>query len=394
MSLQISEHSVAAWQRFAEAARFVPDPMILRVGEVFANGAKGAQALGRPDMEVQEALRQNIAGLLEFFDLVVAYDRIPLINYEYTFDMDSVPTAIDALLGPKALPVTIGYAAYETIKTGALASLATIELGRIEQFARELRELDALRYDWRPRLEDGRQQGWLAAADRLPEDVRQAAQFLLGGLIFSGFAQASLTDHVIQPKRSRFFLAMSTERPLPGGVSHAEEEAVFSAAETALLGTAARTHRLAALPPVLPYLLAKAPANVTARDLLKRALDFAHTPDGERFRQAVALVRGDGVGSAQTLDLARAARAEALALLQPYAKPADAEGGLKVEASLGLDGPSVSANTTLQMPAWLKLWWNEHTPFGGLRKTFRRLWLEAESHAALERRLVESWARP
>lgn len=85
MTLQVSEHSVAAWQSFAKAAQFVPDPMILRADEVFANGAKGAKALGRPDMNVLAALRDNIAGLIEFFDLVVAYDRVPLINYDYTW---------------------------------------------------------------------------------------------------------------------------------------------------------------------------------------------------------------------------------------------------------------------------------------------------------------------
>ena len=93
-----------------------------------------------------------------------------------------------------------------------------------------------------------------------------------GGLIFSGFAQASLTDHIIQPKRSRFFLALTAELPMAGGVTHADEDAVFAAAEQALQGTVAKTRRLDALPPVLPYLLAKAPSDVTAGDLLKRAL--------------------------------------------------------------------------------------------------------------------------
>ena len=128
MTLQVSEHSVVAWQNFAKAVQFVPDPMILRVGEVFANGAKGAKALGRHDMDVQAALHDNIAGLIEFFDLVVAYDCVPLINYDHTFDADTVPIQIETLLGPRALPVMIGYEAYERIKTGALASLATIDL--------------------------------------------------------------------------------------------------------------------------------------------------------------------------------------------------------------------------------------------------------------------------
>jgi hypothetical protein len=308
--------------------------------------------------------------------------------------MNSVPMQVAALLGPKALPVSIGDQAYEAVKIGALASLSTIDLGRITQFGHQLAELDALRYDWRPALEDAKPEGWLAQAALLDEPTRRAAQFLLGGLIFSGFAQASLTDHIIQPKRSRFFLALTGAPPMAGGLTHADEDAVFAAAEAALLGTAAKTRRLDALPPVLPYLLAKAPADVTAGDLLKRALDFANTKEGDNYRKAAALLHGDGANASQTADLAKAAKAEALALLQPYSTLAHTEGGLKVEASVGLEGPSVSVSKTLTLPAWLQLWWNEHTPFGGLRKTFRRMWLAAESFEKLEKDLVAAWAQP
>lgn len=394
MTLAISDHMPAAWRMFADAAQFVPDPMILRAGEVFANGAKGAAALRRPEMEVQTALRDNIAGLIEFFDMVVVHDRIPLINYADSFDQDSVPTAITTLLGAKALPVTIGQQAYAEVKAGALAALAGFDPARVAQFGHQLAELDSLRYDWRPTLAAPGATGWPADAARLDEPTLRAAQFLLGGLIFSGFAQASLTDHVIQPKRARFYLALTAAPPSAGGVRRDEEEAVFAAAEAALGGTSARARRLDALPPVLPYLLANAPDDVSAGDLLKRALDFANTREGDDLRKAAALIRGDGVGAARTADLARAAHAEALALLKPFSTLAEASGGLQVEASLGLDGPSLSMSKTVTLPAWLQLWWNTRTPFGGLRKTFRRLWLTAESFETLERRVMTAWARP
>jgi hypothetical protein len=393
MTLHVTEHSVAGWQAFKEAASFVPDPMILRAGEVFANGAKGAKALGVADMEVMAALRDNIGGLIEFFDLVVAYDQVPLIDYQYTFDPDSVPVQIAALLGDKALPVTIGYQAYESIKRGALQSLAATDLSRIAKFGHQLAELNALRYQWKPSLEGGTREGWLAQSASLDPPTRLAAEFLLGGLIFSGFAQASWLDHIIQPKRSRFYLALTATPATAGGVTHEEEEAVFAAAEQGLHGTTASARRLDSLPPVLPYLLAKAPGTVTAADLLKRALDFANTKDGDNYRKAAALIRGDGLQAAKTADSAKAARVQAQALLAPFSKLAGREGGLKVEASAGSDGLKLSASKTLYAPGWLSSWWNEHTPFGGLRKTFRRMWLAAESYEALERRLIEAWAQ-
>jgi hypothetical protein len=38
MSIEIREHSFEAWREFANKTGFVPDPMILRAGEVFVNG--------------------------------------------------------------------------------------------------------------------------------------------------------------------------------------------------------------------------------------------------------------------------------------------------------------------------------------------------------------------
>lgn len=82
------------------------------------------------------------------------------------------------------------------------------------------------------------------------------------------------------------------------------------------------------------------------------------------------------------------------ALPKAYTRLADGEGGPNVEASLGLEGPTLSVSKTVMLPAWLKLCWNEQTPFGGLRKTFRRMWLAAESFESLEKQVIATWARP
>ncbi len=404
MTLEVAENSVVGWKAFSDSAGFVPDPMILRTGEVFANGVKAAAALGKSDFEVRAALRENIAGLIQFFDLMVIYDRVPLINYEYTFDGGSVQLPIATLLGEKALPVKIRYGVYEQIKIGALASLSAMDVGRISRFGHQLAELDALRYDWHPGLEPRRSQGWLADEASLDSPTRLAAQFLLGGLIFSGFAQASLTDHVVQPKRSRFYLALTAVPEMVGGVTRQDEDAVFAAAEQSLRGTNAEVRRIDALPPVLPYLLANAPEDVSAGDLLKRALDFAKTKDGEAYQRAARIIRADGPKAPQTADLAKAAKAEVQALLAPYSKLVQTDGGLKIHAEVKAKVPLVpgfvdatataSISKNLGAPAWLKLWWNDHAPFGGLRKTFSRMWLAAESYESLEKRLLKAWSQP
>ena len=89
---------------------------------------------------------------------------MPLVNYDYTCDSESLPAPITNLLDANALPVTIGYDAYRQITTGAVASLATMKLGHIAQFGHQLAELNALRYDWRPSLQDAHAEGRLSEA--------------------------------------------------------------------------------------------------------------------------------------------------------------------------------------------------------------------------------------
>jgi hypothetical protein len=216
MSIEIREHSIKGWREFSQKAGFVPDPMILRTGEVFVNGLSGAEALGRPDVDVWAALQDNIAGLSDFFDLVVTRERIPLIDYRYTFDVETVPRPLEELLGNKALPVTIDHGPYDIVKQGAFDSLKRVEVTQIRAFGSQLCELNSLRYDWRPKLSDYRgEESWLSRVSELDDNTRLAAQFLLGGFIFSGFAQASGTDHYIQPKRSRFFLSLTAGAQVP-----------------------------------------------------------------------------------------------------------------------------------------------------------------------------------
>jgi hypothetical protein len=38
-ALRIDDHSLAGWSSYAQKFGFVPDPMILRAGEIFLNGA-------------------------------------------------------------------------------------------------------------------------------------------------------------------------------------------------------------------------------------------------------------------------------------------------------------------------------------------------------------------
>jgi hypothetical protein len=79
-TLRITTHSIEGWAPYTAKFGFVPDPMMLRTGEIFLNGAEGAKPLGHSDFAVWSAIEQNIGGLLDFFDMLVIRDAIPLIN--------------------------------------------------------------------------------------------------------------------------------------------------------------------------------------------------------------------------------------------------------------------------------------------------------------------------
>jgi hypothetical protein len=157
------------------------------------------------------------------------------------------PTPINELLSDRVRPVEIEYGVYNTIKKGALMNMTALDLAGLSPLANALGELDALRYDWKPLLDvpdgDPALDGARAKLANLTEPILTVAQFLLSGLIFSGFAQASGTKHYIQPKRARFYLGLTAAPDHVRTLSRAEETAIFDAAEARLKGTKADVRR-------------------------------------------------------------------------------------------------------------------------------------------------------
>ncbi|MEM7284691.1 MAG: hypothetical protein AAF438_24135 [Pseudomonadota bacterium] len=210
-NIVIAEHSVAGWAELRRRFGFIPDPMIIRAAEVYLNGSSGAKALGRTDFNVMAALDENTGGVSDFFDLLVTRERIPLINYGDTFDRDMADfNAIETLLGDLCQKVEIGYQPYQEIKAGALINLAKMDFARLQNMAGVILEMDAFGWEWRPALEASPASSNAAldeAHGRLKginPDLSHSgiAAFLLGGLIFSGMAQAANAVHHVQPKKT------------------------------------------------------------------------------------------------------------------------------------------------------------------------------------------------
>lgn len=401
-TLYIDHHSLAGWASYANKFGFVPDPMILRTGEVFLNGASGASKMERTDFNIWNALQENMGALLDFFDMIVVRDAIPLISYGDTFDRANILLPLDGLLPDRMSPVEISHEVYNAVKKGALLNLAKFDLSILASFGVLARELDAFRYDWEPKLSVSDIDPSLDEATKkfstIDQSTRVVAQFLLGGLIFSGFAQASQSDHYVQPKRARYFLGLTAAPDKAGYFSNLDEDAIFEATAASLTETRIEFRNADPLPPVLPYLLALGEP-VGVRTLLDRALAFRQSSEGAIYRKAFSDVRADGLKARRIEDAIKVEQKKALQFLAPYSN-IDTDRSRSLELNLSFDLfktplTTICASTTAQIriPTWLRLWWNDSISFGGMRKTMRRMWMAEESYRNLTGKLGAIWAR-
>ena len=264
----IEINTSADWEKIRqEKLEVVVDPMVFRTADVFLRGAKGiarSQDLIHPGT-MWSAISSNVGSLCTFFDTLILETRLPLYDYGSTFPADIATgkhTLIEACNEAEEVLVSVSVQgqAYEEMKEAAVAVLH--QLPQIpEALATDIHnELSAFDWEWRPDL-------WLN--ENMEDSERRVLDaFQFGGILFSGYAQRTGCDHILQPKRARLYLAASL-----GAERADDEKALF--AELARLSNEAppgvqRTGDLPAMPTFLPYLLKF--DDKTPKDLLKRAL--------------------------------------------------------------------------------------------------------------------------
>ncbi|HLZ85119.1 MAG TPA: hypothetical protein VKQ54_16255 [Caulobacteraceae bacterium] len=392
-TMEINQHTKAEWARYGARFGFVPDPMILRAGEIFVNGSGGIGGLEGDSFAIWKALEQNIASIVEFFDMVATRDELPLIDYYMTFSRPEQP--LEDLLEDRVCQVRVGWETYNRIKDGALVNLASLDLtGMSLDTMGMLSETNVFGYDWNPGLEPATGDAAAQSAGQklagVSWEARPIAQFLLGGLVFSGFAQASGAVHYVQPKRSRLYLGLTSKTQGLVSLGHDSEDKIFDDAAGVFQDPAIEVRRELRVPPVLPYLLERSPGRITPGDLLKRALDFPGTPVGRQYVAAVRAIRAGGIEGGQTTDMSAVERQAALDFLRPYSN-LDANRSRSLDFKLKLAAGSIETAFKVKIPVALRLWYNENAPFVGMRKSLRRMWMSYESYTQMSRRLGEVW---
>jgi len=247
--------------------------MVIRCGELFLKGADG---VANPE-RVWDLLDSNIHSVAAFFDHLVVDEKTPIFNYGDTFDMrldfdKRIFSRINDYEGV-LYDVSVEYGPYHEVKNAAITELVKLYDGthRLSRALADevLAELSAAEYDWNPSIEGLEHQ-------LESENEKRLAAFLLGGLIFGGYAQELSGKHILQPKRSRLFLAVALGKDT---VEHRLEDALF----TELKGRSnLRCDELPWTPTFFPYLLSKAKSPV---DLVELVVDLRKSAELADYRE-------------------------------------------------------------------------------------------------------------
>src|SRR5260370_30497421 len=199
----------ADWNLFpAMKLDIIVDPMVFRSGQLLLRGRSGVQQVSsgsNPD-EVWEALSQNIGSLVAFFDALILNEHLPIIDYGPSFDPDLSSQAIDLVQYCNQdegilVPIHVEGNAYFEAKQEAITLLAERKQLPPELVTAVWTELAAFGYEWKP---------YIPEAETLPTEQEKASiRFLFAGHLFGAYSQRTGAAHLLQPQRSKLYLAAS-----------------------------------------------------------------------------------------------------------------------------------------------------------------------------------------
>jgi len=393
----------------------VVDPFVFRIGQLFLQGQLAAR-------DQWGAIESDMGALVNFFDLIVLHEQLPAFNYYDTFDFDDGGDFYDYNTGLRELVnaggdetlvhVDVEHQMYRQTKEAALDQLnRRIEEGPLAapDSAHEiLAALDAVRYEWKPSLEE--------VADKLPgERDQQLARFLLGQLVFAGYAQQTGAPHVLAPQRSAFVACVGLRGQAPRGGG---ESAIYRELGRRIrdAGPGWRIEEQPWAPSFLPLLLKRLDPYKDGPDvLLRRAKELRDTKAVRRYRELRSALAHDAPESETARsDLTKAAdrvarelhedrkdielsRQVAVDVLPKALGPAaGAAAGFAIGGPAGAlvgaaFGPAVEERLTeVNKRVWG--WTVERLPFRSARKLLSRsVWAELELREKFGQDLKNVW---
>jgi hypothetical protein len=301
-------YGLEAWDQLVQRnLGIVIDPLVFRLGQFFLEGKPEA----RDDKDRRwRAIESDIGGLVSFFDLIVLHDQVPAFNYHDTFDArldfgDRLGAVLNTEGDKTLVHVDVEHHMYRAAKEAAIDQLGDrLAAGPFvpQSVADEiLATLAAIQYEWEPSLER------LEADLPNPDQVR-LARFLVGQLVFAGYAQQTGAPHILAPKRS---LMLTTVGLRTEGAGETSEAAIYKELGRRFrnAGPGWRNDELPWTPSFLPFLLKQMRRYREGPDvLLRRAKDLRSSKAIQRYRRLrAALVSENAERSTEARKELRAA---------------------------------------------------------------------------------------
>jgi hypothetical protein len=378
---------------------YVPDPMVLRAADLFIGGKDFVKKI-YPDSDngirngaevtkekVWATIDKNIDGLIAFFHLLMTRDRIPLIDYDSTFNDQNFRT-----LGDIAVPLHPPFDVYQRFKKDAQNRIKDIDLRKLPRSMIDdiAEELVSSGYGWLPE----------AGLDELDATQRTAAGFLMGGLIFGSYAAAIRGDHLLQSKRARLFMELTIKPDQRTQWGWEKESELFAELDKIALRDPHIATRDRPLPPTVLTLLvenAKSP-----RDLLDQALRLREEDEWKQYRAWYARLRkawDDGSHDPEAeLDVLRATEEIGKRLAQRRNEPVplrEKEVAFKFKLGVDLGGVKAEAEAgnleQMRLPDYLRNWFVDTFRMRSHRKLLMRMSLEQQRYANLTLGLRNVW---
>lgn len=211
-----------AWDELVEdGLGIIVDPVVYRMGQLFLEGSPADERLAESRWG---AIQGDIGALIAFFDLIVLHSQLPAFNYDDTFDPgpnlgDPLGEVVNTPDDRVIVHVDVEHQMYRLAKEAAIRELQLeMDAGPFVTSATAREILDAtaaIQYEWSPHLEE--------LEPRIQsEEERRVAQFLLGQLVFTGYAQQTGAPHVLAPRRSRLLAAVGIQAAEAGDSVEAE----------------------------------------------------------------------------------------------------------------------------------------------------------------------------
>lgn len=297
-SYDIHIYDLAAWDQLVERKLdIVIDPLVFRLGQFFLEGKDAAaNNAGR-----WQTIESDIGALVGFFDLLVLNKQLPAFNYHDTFDSrfdfdDRLGAVLNTGGDQTLVHVDVEHHMYRQVKAAAISQLKKhLEKGPLipKTAPLILSTLDAVQYEWEPGLEtlEGKFKS---------ESEMKLARFLLGQLVFAGYAQQTGAPHVLAPKRSLMLTSLGLQN---ADTSLNSEAKIFDELGRRFrdAGEGWRNDELPWTPSFLPFLLEKTNRYREGPDvLLERAKELRSSKAVEKYRKLrEALVSEDADRSAE-----------------------------------------------------------------------------------------------